>query len=154
MKFQTELNVCMYSGMCHLDPKVVLTQEQSDQLLQLVNRVDSAPITQSFGMHLGIDQFIVSFLHFEADDFWDALKGTPEIPEIIRINSSPGQVGIWRRQNALYDDMLWYKDEVGIHAFLSTLAAPAIEKHYTESFPEPTLAVWGDTLTLIKPKLP
>lgn len=136
MKLETVLNVCMYSGMCQWDPRVTLTQEESDQLLNMVKGADAPAVLDRFGTGvLGTDSFVVSFVTFDPDNFdLFATLDTSTFPDIITVYSLPGIIGIWRREDPTYSEMKWYKDDLGVHEFLSTLAAPAIRKHQEEMF--------------------
>lgn len=130
----TILNVCMYSGMCHLDPRVELTEEQSQKLLEMVRGADEPASLDRFGTGvLGPDAFAVSFIQFDRDNLFTPLD-VDQYPDIITLYSYPGIMGLWRKEDGTYGDMKWYKDSFGAHDFLTELAAPAIAKHHTDIF--------------------
>jgi hypothetical protein len=120
--------------MCHLDPRVDLTEEQRAKLIDMVKAADASVDDPTYRFGLSSDSFAVSFIHLDplqpGDPF--PVVDPSDYPEIVHIYSMPGSVGIWRREDPIFDLMKWYKDDMGVHEFLAELAAPAIAKHHAD----------------------
>lgn len=127
---KTILEVCLYSGTCMYDPRIELSEEIRNTLLEKVQMLDGPAIPkQHHGMGLGPNMFMVTF--------WDYLSIvlTPDsfttpmdlnlLPEIPHIFSTPDIITVSKK------DSSWasYADNQGIHKFLEELAAPAIAEH-------------------------
>lgn len=135
---KTLLNVCMYSGMCHFDPQVILTQEQSDILLAKISSLNKHGKKNRFGTGvLGRDAFIVSFNAM--DNFFEQQKYETDLtkcPHVFRITCHPGVIQVTMNTNPT-EEMWWkeyiFEDTENIHDFLSELAEPAIATHIEDA---------------------
>lgn len=107
--------ILMYSGMCHLDPRVELTEEQFIIIEKMMTDLSEPfPGKEYYGTGvLSATSYMVVF---------------PENSGIYVFDN--GKVNI---HTSVYGEDKNYQDTVGLHAYLKELLAPALAKHYEDS---------------------
>lgn len=130
---KTMLEVCMYSGMCHWDPRCEITPEQEQILMEKISKLHKKAEANRFGTGcLGADSFSVAWGVIEikedgftfVEDYEEFLKGL----SITGLHAYPGRIRVYTNVNDTYQiDM--YEDTENIHQFLAEIAEPAIQTH-------------------------
>lgn len=132
---KTMLEVCMYSGICHRDPRCEITPEQEKILMEKLSKLHKPATADRFGTGtLGADSFMVLWgvLEIEEDGFTFDNECAPTQFKYSMIRSLPGRITIISSENGLLNHTL-YEDTEAIHSFLTDLATPAIQAHYKKS---------------------
>lgn len=102
--------ITMYSGMCHMDPRTEITQEQATEIIERLAKC-TEPYETHWGMGLSPENYMVVY-----PEGWH-----------VYVNSKGGVRIIME----LLDDVLdkQVKDTENIHDYLSDILAPALLKH-------------------------
>jgi hypothetical protein len=130
---KTTLEVCLYSGMCMYDPRIELSEEIRNILLEKIQSLDGPPpLATHHGMRLGPNMFTVVFWDYMAIPL-DANSFTTPIdpnlmPEIPCIFATPHIITVSKRDGSWAS----YADTQGIHKLLEELAAPILAKHNSD----------------------
>lgn len=110
------LNVCMYSGMCHLDPKTELSDEDTQILRDKTLALKEKPERDPYPRLGRTDQLSVTFYVSEGE-------------KLVYLLSYVGTVSVYWNNDELPEH---FKDTENINGFLQTRAAQAIQHHYED----------------------
>jgi hypothetical protein len=128
------LEVCMYSGMCHIDPRCEVTTEQERTLVEKVKKLHKTAVPNRFGTGvLGQDNFCVVWGVIEiSQDNMKLVDNYMELSkqfDIVMVRALPGRITVDKNVDGKYQSEM-FEDTEDIHSLLANLAAPAIADHH------------------------
>jgi len=106
------LEICLYSGICHLDPKSNISDEDTEILKNMLESL-SEVLEEKPHQWLGPNQYLVHLNNEDKEYFY----------------CQPGSVTKYKVGS---EDFVSYKDTAGIFIFLATYSATAMVNHQEE----------------------